>query len=234
MQFENKTLMEGRNLSELPLKLLNTNDLKKIRENLLIISSKNFEPEKVSIYAVDFVILGVLSRTFTLIDGFILQTENNNYLCAAPLVRLQLDTLFRLHILQKSSPEKREELSKAIIKGEQLNKIRGDDNKPLTDGYLKTSLSNEIPWVSNIYDVGSKYIHFSLRHIFNNISNLDSEERTINISLGDSTYGISTVDKNEMIDCMTRITQLILDYTSGWVNYKRKLHNDKVLSLTTC
>lgn len=97
-------------------------------------------------------------RAYQINKGFQAMVESGNYICAAPLVRIQLETLLRLYgglICNNDT------YYKNLLEGKQLDnqKYKG---KQLTYGYLCQLLGNFIADEGRLYKIyqnGNKYVH---------------------------------------------------------------------------
>jgi hypothetical protein len=76
----------------------------------------------------DLVLLGIIHRSIKINEGFIFLIDKWNLLCAAPMIRLQIDTLLRLSYL--STLEDQEDISKNCFleKGSVISKVKTDRN----------------------------------------------------------------------------------------------------------
>ncbi|PKQ44813.1 hypothetical protein [Confluentibacter flavum] len=114
----------------------------------------------------------ILNRTINLNRGYITLINDNNYIAAAPLVRLNLDSLLRLFASTQSEFDV-ETFAKKVRKGEIIRKMKYFKNhkERLTDSKL-VELIKEIKgfkWTEQIYDAGSGYIHLSNQHFYSSV-----------------------------------------------------------------
>ncbi|WP_026376086.1 hypothetical protein [Aestuariibacter salexigens] len=129
----------------------------------------------------DLVVIGVIDRSIGLVEAMPALIASENIHAFAPLLRVQLDGLLRLHALR--IVKDRESLAGHIVKGNSLRDYRSD-GKRLTDRYLVNSLKDELPWVESMYDTLCGWVHFSESHIFSSVSE-GKEDRTIEIGIGE-------------------------------------------------
>lgn len=126
-----------------------------------------------------YYIVAVLNRTINLNRGFITLVQENNFIAAAPLVRLNLDSLLRLFASVQSEHDV-ELFARKVRKGvavRDMNYYKNPKNK-LTDQKL-VSLLKEIRgfnWVQEVYEAGSGYIHMSHQHIYSSIKVLEPDQ----------------------------------------------------------
>lgn len=120
--------------------------------------------------------ISVLNRTINLNRGYITLVEDSNYIAAAPLVRLNLDSLLRL-FASINSEFNVEIFAKKVRQGTKIRDMTYHKKQNLTDTKL-IKLITEIEgfkWVKKIYDAGSGYIHLSNQHFYSSVRVKDSE-----------------------------------------------------------
>ena len=117
-------------------------------------------------FEVDIVLVSVLNRSLDLLDGFVDTFERWNISSAAPLVRLQVDNLLRLNLLTVAPPGS---VTPLLLSGEPLRKAddplsKGKKTK-LTDHRLRQLAAENFPWLDQVYERASGWVHFSSVHI---------------------------------------------------------------------
>jgi hypothetical protein len=139
-----------------------------------------FEQNK-DMYLADFYVMGALRRMMALTKGFRRMIEDRNFLCAAPLVRMQLDNALRVFAL--SLVMDREALAKQLLDGEPLSKLKDAAGQKLRDGYLVDKLSEHYDWVKPLYQETSGFVHLSERHFYTAITKTNDADKTFHLSL---------------------------------------------------
>lgn len=120
----------------------------------------------------------VLNRTINLNRGYLSLLKDHNFIAAAPLVRLNLDSLLRIFASIQSEYDV-ENFARNVRKGDLVRKMRYNKNvkERLTDAKL-VDLLKDIPsfkWVKEIYHAGSGYVHLSNQHFYSSIGVVDSQ-----------------------------------------------------------
>lgn len=128
--------------------------------------------EQIGMTEFTFFCYSILNRTINLNIGYITLVNDNNYIAAAPLVRLNLDSLLRLFASIQSEYDV-ETFARKVRQGTKIRDISyNKSNKlKLTDRKL-IKLIKEIKgfkWVEEIYDAGSGYVHFSNQHFYSSV-----------------------------------------------------------------
>lgn len=110
----------------------------------------------------DFFIFGALRRTLAQARGFRDLIAARNFPCAAAILRLQIDTAMRVNAL--SLVDDADATCKAVLDGEQFNRLKDQDGKKMSDAYLREKLAASHPWISPVYEQTSDFVHLSGRH----------------------------------------------------------------------
>lgn len=184
-------------------------------------------------YAFDLFLIAALNRTININKAFTELIESNNFIAAAPLVRINLDTLLRMYAAQLSNLEKNNFAQKVIHGEKRINDLksfeRGENGKlkNLSDNFLKKSLSKieGYAWVEEIYDVGSSYIHLDSKIFFASRKLNDEKKKTVSLTIG---YHDSFIDQDEKTGAafwMLQITSGIINQGKLWITEKASEFN---------
>lgn len=123
----------------------------------------------------DFFIFGALRRTLAQARGFRDLINARNFPCAAAILRLQLDTAMRVNAL--SIVEDADTACRAVLDGEQFNRLRDRDGNKLSDAHIRKKLAETHPWISPVYERTSDFVHLSGKHFEVSIARTDDETR---------------------------------------------------------
>ena len=134
-----------------------------LRVHSIDLAARVLEADNGNLYATDFLVTTMLQRTFGVLDALIDAVDTFNLHAAAPLLRLQLDTLFRAHYLATCGDS--DDLSLKVLAGTQFRHIKDSDNKSLTDARLKDLAAEMHPWAGAVYDQTSGWVHLSVNHM---------------------------------------------------------------------
>jgi hypothetical protein len=169
----------------------------------------------------DFIVLGAVKRSLSLASGLIVLIKAKNMVCARAVLRMHLDTITRLSAyLYVEDPE---QLAKAVLGGKALNTFKSKDGRPLRDGYLVDRLSERFPWVRNVYDFTSGYVHFSERQFFDAVHSVgNDEERTVRLSIGRTDDKYPEFSWEELPACFNHLNAIFEEFMAEYVAWKRK------------
>ena len=88
-------------------------------------------------FMVSLVVSATLNRGISLIAAYINLAENNNYLAATSLIRLQIDNALSLYAM--SIVDDMNDFARHIISGKEINSYKIGQNK-LTNGFLTRTM----------------------------------------------------------------------------------------------
>ncbi len=221
-------------LLEKPIPMPKNDDEKSLesclREN--IIKLQNFEKKIQKLaecmitsgegtYALDYYISGILNRSLSLIYGFETLLASANFIAAAHLVRLHLDNYLRLSAawLVKEPHE----FATNVWNGGVIRKMKDRSGKLMTDAYLKEQATINYPWIENVYQETSGFIHFSNKHILNATSLAQDKENTLITFIGKIDNKVPLESKIEAVLTMIEISNCICNRVYGWIETKRSI-----------
>ena len=179
------------------------------------------EADDNGIYGMDLYAQAVLHRSLMLTSGFCDLIEKNNYTCASPLVRLQLDNALRVFAGTLVDDPHDFALS-VITKGERVDKIKDRTGERMRDWYLASKISDLYPWVKHIYDDASGFVHFSHKHFFNSTRLSESGKLEFLMPFEPHDAFTSKDQIDEVVFIFNESTHVVIDLVRNWVFTKRK------------
>jgi hypothetical protein len=146
-------------------KILNSLDkLEKRRNKLLKLGTEMLSAYGGALYPVDLLALGAIKRSISTAAAFRLLIESFNMVCARSLLRMQIDTALRFFaVFLVKEPH---DFAIQVLNGQQINQLKDQDGKKMTDAYLVSKLAHDYPWLRDVYKNLSGYVHFSNHHLF--------------------------------------------------------------------
>lgn len=166
-----------------------------------------------ALYPLDLLALAALNRSLALTSGFSAMIRARNFVCAAALLRLQLDTALRFAAAwMVSQPH---DFAMSVIGGTSVRDLLDSDGKRMTDARLVSRLKEENPWIDDLYAQTSGYVHFSDKHLFNTVTSVGED--------GAFTLKASSVDEAvqphhylEAVVAFEECVDLFMRYLEGW------------------
>lgn len=184
------------------------------------------EESKVSHFNITEILLGqvapidiyafmVLKRSISLVFGFTELIRKRNFLCAAPLIRLQIDNLLRFRAA--FLVENQSQFVVDVLQEKEVRKLKDRFGKNMTDAYLQDVLESEYSWIKDVYKNTSGYVHLSEKHFFNTLRAGESgNEGVLDIYIGPDDKMVSDEVYEGAVEDMIRVTHALLTFLGNW------------------
>jgi hypothetical protein len=180
------------------------------------------------LFTFDFLLIATLHRTVNINKAFTQCNRDNNFIAAAPLVRINMDSLLRLYAA-RISEYSMHEFSERVIKGEHIRNMKSKDNnkQKLTDQFLVQSLSEieGMKWVEKVYAAGNSFVHLSDSIVFsaNSLKNIDKNQIALSIGFHDAFLPDS--EKYGAAVWMYKINVAIIEQAQWYMADKAKMYD---------
>jgi len=89
------------------------------------------------------------------------------------------------------------------------------------NAYLKEKAAADYPWIADVYEATSGFIHFSRKHIMNATTLSPDNDRSLVTFMGKTDNKVSVHSKLEAILAMIEISNCIARQVYGWIETKR-------------
>ncbi|MCR8560117.1 hypothetical protein KXD93_20870 [Mucilaginibacter sp. BJC16-A38] len=178
------------------------------------LSAEIISADNQNMYTMDLLSTAIANRAIQLVNGFCLLVRDDNYLCAIPLIRLQLDNALRFYafFLVKS----RDNLFSHFSDGKPINKYRDSKNNFLTDNYLATNLDKLFKGVLDTYKNTSSHIHLSDQHLLATRLLRTDKSKPMRIGVGPKIDAFSVELKINFASTMNEVSRLVLIILNQW------------------
>jgi len=154
----------------------------------------------------------VLKRSISVVYGFVNLIKERNFICAASLIRLQLDNLlrFRAAFMVTNSNQ----FVVDVLSGKAVRNLADKNGQKMTDAYLQRQLSGDYPWLQHLYKGSSGYIHFSDQHFLNTmkISGRENDVATYQAYIGPDDRFVESEVYDGAIEDMILTTHALLQF----------------------
>lgn len=170
----------------------------------------------------DFLLIAALNRTVNISKAYTTLIRDSNFIAAAPLVRINIDTLLRLYASIISEFDRNTFASK-VMGGELIKKMKlNGTNLDLRDDtlYLELSKIEGMEWVTDIYKAGNSFVHLEKSHIFSSLRIADEKERIVNLSIGFHDAFVPESEKYGSAVWMNKIIDSIIQQAQIWMYEK--------------
>lgn len=194
--------------------------LNEVQEKIIKACATMIQSAWWAIFWVDLLMLWVAKRSMLLISWFLMLMKNKNFLSAASLVRLHLDSLLQIYwAYMVDSPE---EYAVHKIKWWETRDYQDKKWNKMTDAYIRKCFfadpnNSEFLPLENVYSETSWFVHFSDKHIYMLFSK--REKRNFELSMW-PTMEVNWEEETQIMLCMITITYGILEYTEWWIRRK--------------
>ena len=169
-------------------------------------------------YPFDYFMTAMLNRSMKLIDGFVVLIPDN-FQCAAPVVRMQLDNFLRTGAARLVSKDV-DGFAIDVLNGVPIKKMQHKTTKAkLTDSFLADFFDKHYPGLKDVYNKACGYVHLSETHFFQAISANDESGR-ISASISRKEQLIPDRLRIEATHTMCEFTKLLLGFTEEWTQIK--------------
>ncbi|MBL4797700.1 MAG: hypothetical protein JKY50_09815 [Oleispira sp.] len=181
------------------------------------------------VFHVDIMTMAVVNRSLELSEGFKLLIEDRKFLCAAPLLRLQIDNLLRYSATWLV--ERPDEFVAEVMKGTAIRKLKDASGNKMFDAFLVEKLSANIPWIPKVYEKTCGYVHLSESHFHHVFS--ENDEGKFSIGIGSYSNDVPDSIFLEAVEAFNATTYEICKYVYGWLKTKDgsidlAAHNKKI------
>ena len=183
-------------------------------KRLLKIAADMLEAYDRSLYEFDLLASAALNRSVALSSGFCIMIREKNLICAGALVRLQLDTALRL--FAGFIADQPHEFAMEVFKGNRIDRMKDKSGTRMTDRHLVTQLANEYPWIEEVYERASNYVHLSGTHIKSALSMEDGDSGKIGIKVSSLDRTLPEATYLEAIGAFRECTKIVARYVYGW------------------
>lgn len=166
-------------------------------------------------YLFDMLAIAALNRSLSLCSGFRKMIYLRNFICAAPLVRMQLDSVLRIYAaFIVDDPHS---FSRNVFKGISVRNQKDKNGRKMTDANLVEDLSKDYNWIKNVYKQTSGYVHLSEKHIANTHKSFDKETNSVEYIVATNQNFLPKEIFLEAINAFIACTEVLFKYLEGWV-----------------
>lgn len=208
--------------------LASIEELRNLREQLPQLGSDIMSAGNKSMYPMDMVIIGIVKRCLSTSSALERLVLDWNMTCARAVLRMQLDTVLRLSAFWLSANP--QDMAEDVIAGKQINKMKDANGKKMTDSYLAKKLGESFDWIPRVYQYTSGYIHFSERHLFDPVWEMNEESRTVNFVINETDYKFPEFSWIELVNLAASCLRIVKYFLKEYKQSKELAANNKKCS----
>jgi hypothetical protein len=133
-------------------------------EKHIEVTKELFAANPEGFFALDLLAMSAIHRSVMLISGFRQMIELENFLSAAPLIRLQIDN--NLRFFASSLVADADKFAMEVLNGQKISHMKDGKGNKMSDRYLVDQFSVHFPWFKKVYEETSGFVHFSSKHFY--------------------------------------------------------------------
>lgn len=194
--------------------------LDRLRVHHLDLTRRFLQAAEGNVYTIDLVMGAAMSRSYSLVDGFIQAFDTWNPIVAAPLLRMQIDSLVRVAYV--AAAPQANEVADYVVGGGEFRKLKDAEGVTLTDARLVELAKGAHPWLRDVYSATSGWVHFSPEHVRAawTIKERKNEDgglvRVLSGALPLRSEQIPERALQELLGAMTQATKELFGYVEAW------------------
>ena len=168
-------------------------------------------------YPTDLYLIAIINRAMAINDAYFRIAKLNNYVAAAPYIRMQMDNCISAYaglIIDEKDVFK---FINHFIAGKDLYKFKAANKNPLYEKYVVQELNKKYPQFKKAYEYYNDLVHLSNQH-FKSAHNM--HEGKLQVALDQGSFYSSdegSCHDNNMCYATKRLIDLILN---KWLPYK--------------
>ncbi|OIQ83024.1 hypothetical protein GALL_351710 [mine drainage metagenome] len=182
---------------------------------MLDLGKRLFGEPNAEMYPLDLLAFGAIKRNLSTARAISHMVGTWNMVSARSLLRVHIDTGLRFSAAWLV--DKPHEFAVQVYGGARIDKLKDQDGRRMTDSHLVEVRSNEYPWLPRVYEQLSGYIHFSGAHVFDSISEVGGEDRTISFGISPTDYKFPEFSWLEVLECTREATAMLAKYLHGYI-----------------
>jgi hypothetical protein len=210
-----KPVPPGSSATRFPDLLPSRERLDALRRQHLDVAALTVSVAEGRLFSTDLLVMSMIQRSYGVVDALIDAVDSYNIHAAAPLLRLQLDTLFRAHYAASSNSD---ELTMRLLEGKEFRRMKDSEGRTLNDGRLKDLAAAAHPWAPVVYNKTSGWVHLSLSHMLATVQVSGESELFMGVPL--QPHVIPQSLWQEIYGASMRATEELFAYVRGWAARK--------------
>jgi len=176
------------------------------------------------VYEIDVVMAPAMARSYSLVDGFITAFDSWSPVVAAPLLRMQVDSLLRLAYMAHAP--RADAVAHHIFAGGEFRTLKDDEGKTPTDSRLLKHAEDVHPWIGSVYQETSGWVHFSPAHLraawsVSPAKAEDGQGLVLSGSVPIRPEQIPLSELEQLLGAMIQATEQVFGYVEIWERRKR-------------
>jgi hypothetical protein len=196
-------------------------ELERDAERIRKVTIEAVIPPGSPMFPLDVLALAAAKRHASTTSAFVAMVRALNMVVARALLRMHIDTALRFsaawHVAEPQT------FAVQVLKGERIDKLKTRKGVRLTDAHLVDLHKDKHPWLPEVYERLSGYVHFSSSHISDSIVRLGEEggENKIQFLVSGEDLKFSEFTWTEVLKCFREASSILATYLQGWGETKK-------------
>lgn len=195
-------------------------ELRKLEKEIIKSSERFYNADKRHLYSLDLFAIAVNSRAMSLLKGYITLANENNYITAISLIRLQLDNALRFFASTQVTDSN--DFVMHFLDGKEIRDYKDFNGNKLTDSHLAKEVDKYFKGTHKMYRDACGFIHLSEKHFFQSLLKADEATRQVSFVIG-KTDNYSDEDKIDFTNTMIEVTKLVIIMIEQWKHEKIRM-----------
>lgn len=159
----------------------------------------------------------ILNRAMSLNEGFLTLTKENNYFCAIPMIRMQVDNCILSYAGSLASDF--DDFLHHLSCGKQIHKYKNPDNNiSFFESKILEKLDNDFQGIKAIYQFSSKFVHLTSRHYTGTlVFSKEGDKVNLDIRTGKYDSNFTELDKQNLYNIMMKVNDILFNITVFWL-----------------
>lgn len=192
--------------------------IESLKDAHLALAMEMLKADGGTMYSLDMLAAAAIKRSMAQCVGFASLMRDKNYVCAASLLRLQLDSCMRF--FAAFIVKEPHEFASQVLHGTPIRKLKDQNGKFMTDKHLVDLLGKKYTWMPRVYESTSGFIHLSQKHIFTVFQDWKGNGK-FSVRIGADDRDIPGELWIELADGFLAATDALFEYLKGWTLTKK-------------
>ena len=183
---------------------------------MLKLGKQLFGAKGAEIYPLDLLAYAAIKRNIATAEAMSIIIATWNMTSARTLLRVHIDTSLRFSAAWLV--DKPHDFASKVIAGERIDKLKDKEGHYLRDAHLVQVRSTDYPWLPDVYQRLSGYVHFSGAHFYDTVESIHDGSISFDIRATDYKYPESSW--LEVLDCFSEASSILGWYLRGYIETK--------------
>jgi hypothetical protein len=189
---------------------------------MLKLGKQLFGKESSAIFPLDLLAYAAIKRNIAIAEAMSIIVATWNMTTARTLLRVHIDTALRFTAAWLV--DKPHDFAAKVLAGGRMDKIKDSQGHLLRDAYLVQVRAVDYPWLPEVYERLSGYVHFSGSHFHDTVGSINKDSISFDIRATDYKYEESSWV--EVLDCFSEATSILAWYLRGYIDTKALSPNE--------